>query len=161
MTHMGRPEKALQQITARLQPGEDIRATVAGVLTEGNSASGTQRGMLVATTRRFLFQGTTLGPGSSESVALPWNLVSAVDVHKNLMTCHVIVQGAGGARRFLVKYAEAVPFAEAAQQLLGQQTPAAAASASSADELAKLAALRQQGVLTDAEFTAAKARLLS
>lgn len=157
---MGRPEKALEQITSRLQPGEEIRATVPGVLTDGKSASGTQRGMLVATTRRFLFQGTTLGPGSSESVALPWNLVSAVDVHKNLMTSHVVVQGAGGGARFLVKYAEAVPFAEAAQQLLGQPAPTAPAPSSAADELVKLAGLHQQGVLTDAEFAAAKARLL-
>ena len=38
---------------------------------------------------------------------------------------------------------------------------AATAPASAADELAKLAALRDQGVLTDAEFATQKARLLA
>jgi Short C-terminal domain len=38
---------------------------------------------------------------------------------------------------------------------------AAASSTSSADELSKLAALHDQGVLTDAEFDAQKAKLLS
>jgi hypothetical protein len=40
-----------------------------------------------------------------------------------------------------------------------QQT--AGSSASSADEIARLAALRDQGALTDAEFQQAKARLLA
>jgi hypothetical protein len=41
-----------------------------------------------------------------------------------------------------------------------QQAPAAAASSPMLDELNQLAALHQQGVLTDDEFTAAKAKLL-
>src|SRR5450755_4616812 len=41
-----------------------------------------------------------------------------------------------------------------------QQAPAAAASSPMLDQLNQLAALHQQGVLTDDEFTAAKAKLL-
>jgi membrane protease subunit (stomatin/prohibitin family) len=48
------------------------------------------------------------------------------------------------------------------QQQPAQPAPAAAAPASSAtvDQLKQLADLHQQGVLTDAEFAAAKAKLL-
>ena len=48
------------------------------------------------------------------------------------------------------------------QQQPAPTAPAAAAPASSAtvDELKQLSDLHQQGVLTDAEFTAAKAKLL-
>ncbi|MFF5228306.1 PLD nuclease N-terminal domain-containing protein [Dactylosporangium sp. NPDC000521] len=42
-----------------------------------------------------------------------------------------------------------------------QETPAAPRFASSADEFAKLADLRQRGVLTDSEYSRAKASLLS
>ena len=51
---------------------------------------------------------------------------------------------------------------EAQQQQQQQAAPAAAAPASSAtiDQLKQLSDLHQQGVLTDAEFSAAKAKLL-
>jgi membrane protease subunit (stomatin/prohibitin family) len=51
---------------------------------------------------------------------------------------------------------------EQQQQPQQQPAPAAAGPASSAtiDQLKQLAELHQQGVLTDAEFTAAKAKLL-
>ena len=51
---------------------------------------------------------------------------------------------------------------EQQQQPQQQPAPAAAAPASSAtiDQLKQLAELHQQGVLTDAEFAAAKAKLL-
>jgi len=52
---------------------------------------------------------------------------------------------------------------QAAQQAPPQQAPAAAPSASSPmiDQLNQLAALHQQGVLTDDEFAAAKAKLFA
>jgi Short C-terminal domain len=43
----------------------------------------------------------------------------------------------------------------------GNDTPSAVGTVSVADELAKFAALRDQGVITDEEFTAKKAQLLS
>jgi len=45
------------------------------------------------------------------------------------------------------------------QQAPNQQAPAPAPSSSMLDQLNQLAALHQQGVLTDDEFTAAKAKL--
>lgn len=45
-------------------------------------------------------------------------------------------------------------------QLTGPTTAPAAAGGSVADELAKLAALREQGILSEDEFAASKARLL-
>jgi hypothetical protein len=41
----------------------------------------------------------------------------------------------------------------------GQQAPAAPQNSAMIDQLNQLATLHQQGVLTDAEFTAAKAKL--
>lgn len=49
---------------------------------------------------------------------------------------------------------------QAIAQQHAPQAPAAAAPASLADELGKLAALRDQGILSDAEFEQQKARLL-
>jgi len=67
---------------------------------------------------------------------------------------YVIVRGQGMAERSM---ADARAADQATQAYIRQ---AAGSSASSADELSKLAALKDQGVLTDAEFSAQKARIL-
>jgi putative oligomerization/nucleic acid binding protein len=55
---------------------------------------------------------------------------------------------------------EQQPAPAAAPQAAAPQAPAAAQPASMIDQLNQLAALHQQGALTDAEFAAAKAQLL-
>jgi hypothetical protein len=55
----------------------------------------------------------------------------------------------------------AVAQAQRQQEAFDAQVRQAAGSSSSADELAKLVDLRDKGVLTDAEFEAQKAKLLS
>jgi hypothetical protein len=67
---------------------------------------------------------------------------------------YVIVRGQGMAERSM---ADARAADQATQEYIRQ---AAGSSASAADELSKLAALKDQGVLTDAEFSAQKARIL-
>ena len=66
---------------------------------------------------------------------------------------YVIARGKGMAERDVKDYQTA----EAATQQYIRDT---VGSTSSADEIAKLAALRDQGVLTDAEFQTQKAALL-
>jgi hypothetical protein len=67
---------------------------------------------------------------------------------------YLIVHGADMGRRDL----EAMQAQQDAMDAYIRQT--AGSSSGSADELTKLAALRDQGVLTDAEFAAQKAKLL-
>ena len=68
---------------------------------------------------------------------------------------YVIVNGHGMAERSM---ADAQQADQATQAYIRQ---AAGTSASSADELSKLAALKDQGVITDAEFAAQKAKILA
>lgn len=68
---------------------------------------------------------------------------------------YVIARGKGMAERDVKDYQAA----EAATQQYIRDT--VGSSTSSADEIAKLAALRDQGVLTDAEFQAQKTALLA
>jgi magnesium-transporting ATPase (P-type) len=67
---------------------------------------------------------------------------------------YVIARGKGMAERDVKDY----QIAEAATQQYIRET---VGTSSSADEIAKLAALRDQGVLTDAEFQSQKAALLA
>ncbi len=67
---------------------------------------------------------------------------------------YVIANGSSMAQR---DYQSAVN----QQQAFDDYVKQTAGTASSADELTKLAALKDQGVITDAEFAAQKAKLLS
>ena len=68
---------------------------------------------------------------------------------------YIIVHGASMTRRQL----ESAASQQAAFDDYVRQT--ASSSSSGADELAKLAKLKEQGVITDAEFTAQKAKILT
>lgn len=160
MSAMGRPEKALDRITAMLQPGEEVVAHTSGSLADPGHSAGTTRGTIAVTNQRILYSGTT-GIGGSKTLAYPWGQVTAVLAEKNLLTSHLSVAAAGADSRFIVKYQEAQSLAKAAQEQLhaAQQTTTSAPSA--ADELAKMASLHEQGILSADEFAAAKARILS
>lgn len=76
---------------------------------------------------------------------------------------HVQVTLAGGFERFLVKCRETEKFELAANDALANTANASGSVAtqpSIADELAKFAALRDQGALTEEEFAARKAHPL-
>lgn len=108
--------KHLEKIQASLLDGEQIISTVAGTITPPGSASGTVRGMLVLTDRRFLFNGAAWGSKTSRSFLL--SQVTSIDLHKNLMLAHIQVTMAGGYERFLVKYNDAEVFVAAAHRQL-------------------------------------------
>jgi hypothetical protein len=67
---------------------------------------------------------------------------------------YLIANGRGMANRQMEQ-------AQKSQQAFDQYVRQTAGTTSSADELAKLADLRQQGVINDAEFEAQKAKLLA
>jgi hypothetical protein len=156
------PDKHLVKLQEILQPGEAVLGHVAGTITTTpTSTSGTVRGSLVITDRRFLFSGGSWG--ATDSRSLPLSNVTSIDLHKNLMLAYVQVAHAGGFDRYMVKYNDAAAFVKVAHEALAnahQQPAAAAPPSSTADDLAKLAELHASGVLSDDEFTAAKARVL-
>jgi type VI protein secretion system component VasK len=67
---------------------------------------------------------------------------------------YLIARGSGMQKR-------AIAHAQAQQDQLREYVQTTAAAASPADQLAKLADLKKQGALTDAEFEAQKAKLLA
>jgi len=160
---MGRAEKGLEEIEGMLEPDEEIKSHVWGTQCDPPTGkSGKVSGALAITDRRVLFVGKSLG--SKKVRTIPLDTVTSVELNKGALLSHVQVTLAGSYENFLVKYKEAEPFVQVAQSALASahsggavQAPAAA---SMADEIAKLADMHQQGLLSDEEFAAAKARLL-
>lgn len=121
-------------------------------------------GLLALTDQNLIFAGTADG-GSTRSGRWALNELSTVDLVRDRALGDVLLVGIRGAAQtgFTMKHPAA------GQELVSRlragivrarETPVAPAASSVADELAKMARLRDDGVLTEQEFAAQKARLL-
>jgi hypothetical protein len=109
-------------------------------------------------------EGETLVIGNRVKMRLPFDRIAQVNVYRHWFTADVEVVNAGGTDNLVIR-AVSKRAAEQARQLIDERMRAAKAvipssPASVADELTKLATLREQGHLTEAEFTVQKQRLL-
>jgi hypothetical protein len=170
-------QKALRGV---VQPGEQVLDWIEGLRHQG--AVLTDRRVIVA--KSGINAGAVMG---AKVTSFPFDLISAIEVQTSGVRTVLTVQTPGGrsSSGFLSgntlgndvwSSPNTVPFGRAdhdrAQRfaqhatrvrsekvLAGGNTPAVATSV--ADELSKLAALRDAGILSEAEFTDQKARLLS
>ena len=116
-----------------------------------------------------LSMGTSLLlPGRKDSNMIPVRMIQGVTTHRaGLSYTTVKVATAGDVTEFRVSKRQAEDVKALLLSLMNGTAPVAAApappsppAASLADELRKLAELRDAGVLSEAEFDAQKARLL-
>jgi Short C-terminal domain len=125
----------------------------------------------------ILTSGLSLAlPGRRDTNMIPVRMIQGVTTHRaGLSYTTVKVATAGDVTEFRVTKSQAEQVRQLLLQLMSGTAPAGSpapqayppvpvpsppASASLADELRKLAELRDAGVLTEAEFDAQKARLL-
>ena len=161
---VGRLSKGEELISAMLQPGESIVASIAATQCDPPTAkSGKVTGCLAITNQRVVFAGRAITKAITRTI--PVTEVSSLELSKGMMLSHIQLTLSGSYENFLVKYKEAEDFMTFAQAELqkSRNLPTSISSAtgvSAADELKKLAELHQQGILTIEEFTEAKSRLL-
>jgi Short C-terminal domain len=105
-------------------------------------------------------------PGRRDSNMIPIRMIQGVTTHRNGLSWTVVkVATAGDITQFKVSRGQAEDIKTTLLRLM--QAPATTAPlrptapVSVADELQKLAALRAEGLLSDSEFAAQRARLLS
>ena len=158
---MGAVDKAIEQIKSDLEPGESYVDYVVATRVE-NGYSGTERGALVVTSKRLIYQGTALFGGGTR---VEWRLKSLnrIAATKSMMLEHIEFNAGGAALKFLVTYGEARPFVAVVNQTIEGETeakPETSASGDLGDSLAKLADLYSRGLLSDSEFAEAKKKIL-
>lgn len=161
---MGRLENGLEIINEMLQPGEEVIATIlASKCDPPNGKVGKYGGALAITELRLLFSGKYLAAKSQSSHQL--SQVSSLNLNKSALTAHIQIMLTGSFENYLVKFRDAEVFMATAQDVLANmhktvsQLPTQSTS-SKADEILKLAELHKLGILSDEEFTKAKASLL-
>lgn len=126
-----------------------------------NASQGPNVGCLVATDRRVFFCGKD-GLGRIRNVDMTYDRISSVTVDAKL-TKHVVINAGGHDEVF-----SSVSKADEVSTVIREKVSAARLATvsnepapSTADELAKMAGLHRQGVLTDDEFAEVKSRLLA
>ena len=158
---MGAVDKAIEQIKSDLEPGESYVDYVVATRVE-NGYSGTERGALVVTSKRLIYQGTALFGGGTR---VEWRLKSLnrIAATKSMMLEHIEFNAGGAALKFLVTYGEARPFVSVVNQTIESETeskPETPNSGDLGDALAKLADLYSRGLLSETEFAEAKKKIL-
>jgi Short C-terminal domain len=181
--HKGLHKKAIEAVEGSLAPDEQVKLVIHGASNQAIIA--TDRRALVF--KKGFMAGASFG---SELSSWAYRNLVGVQIHTGMMSGAVVLQGPGqtGARTSYWKGDDsdphkapnAIPLTrpfDAAKKRVaelgriiddGHRTERVAGPATSttpqesvADELRKLADLRAEGVLSEAEFSALKAKLLS
>jgi hypothetical protein len=166
-------EERSEKVAASQRKGAERIASAAGVSTEGALFVGTSHddGRNAVVTlfpdrieRVKAKKFTSMSKAHQDVEVTPVKAVSSVQAKKDgMLWTKVTVYASGNNIDFKFAHDEAARFKDAVMALvLGstQPTQPAAPTVDVADQLTKLAALRDQGVLTDEEFSAQKAKLL-
>lgn len=166
---MSKLDKLVDLARAHLEPGEAIRAAVLGTYETKIMGSDTVRaGILLATDRRVVFYAKKFTGYDLES--FPYGNISSFEQGKNMMGHNITFYASGN--RVHVKWiptdnnlAALTDLVKAAMNASHRTAPASAPSAPAQpdvmSQLRQLGELRDAGVVTQEEFDAKKAELLS
>lgn len=148
----------------RVLDGEEILDAVSGAV-DGKvfgGGNGKQNGVLVLTPKRVLFYWKrTFGGYKSED--FPIDKISSINSGKGLMTWNIKIHTSGNVvdMDWIPKEEDADAFVKAVKEHMGKtKTVTASQTLDVVDQIQKLASLRDQGILTEDEFSAKKKQLL-
>lgn len=147
-----------------LTEGEEMVAAVGGMAEVNRGGSKTRRrGTLFVTDRRVGVLSKKIGGHDLTDFA--FELLTSVEHKKGLMYGEITLLASGSSIRFhQIDKDQVEPMAKLLRDAVvsahGARHAPAPAPTTAADEIAKLGALKAQGLLTDEEFAAEKARLL-
>lgn len=159
-------QKQIDRASEVLQAGEQVLDVTTGMIEVTRMGDKTVRnGAILVTDRRVILYTKKLG--GYEMNDHVYGLLTALDYKKGMMFGSVTLSAAGDRthvsqvpKEDVERVAKAIREQMASATQAGAPVPAAAPAASAADEIRKLAELRDAGVLTEDEFTAKKRQLL-
>ena len=149
--------REIKKLESHLWDGETVRS-----MTSGTYGKGT--GLVVMTDRRLLFVQDGIMSKTTED--FPYSKISSVSWQSGVLMGTIVVFASGNKAEIKnVNKDDGKAMVDALREQLADSpaqpaAPATAAPVDVADQLIKLAGLRDQGILTEEEFTAQKAKLL-
>ena len=168
---MGKEDKLLRQMSEHLHPNEQVDSYVTGQIEVAIWGTDSIRtGLLAATNERLLMFAKKLGGFDLES--FPYDRLSSFEHGKNLMGGTLSFHASGNnVKMKWINTATMPAFVDMVRERMHKK-PAEGTQGSQGTmpsppaldipgQIAALAALRDQGILTEEEFTAKKIELLS
>jgi hypothetical protein len=165
---MVKVEKMVEQAKVHLEPQETIRGAVLGAYETTIMGNNTVRnGVLLATDRRVVFYSKRLSGYDMES--FPYGNISSFEQGKNMMGHNVTLYASGN--KVHVKWIVSLPdlqnITAVVKQAMNakhvQPSPMTAPNESQTimEQIKQLGELRDNGILTETEFTTKKTELLA
>lgn len=159
--------KTLELVQGQLDQEESVRAWVFGTFeTQIMGQNTIRKGIFVATEKRIVFYAKTFFGFELES--FPYKGVSSIEMSSGMMGHAITVIASGNkARMKWINNGDVAAFSSYVNAKLNSGTTNKADQPSSSegldipDQIRKLASLRDDGILTDDEFTAQKTALLA
>jgi hypothetical protein len=158
---MGKLDKLLGQAKEHLEQSEQAISAVLGTYEAKVLGQDSVRtGMLIATDHRVVFYAKKVGGYELES--FPYSNISSFEQGRNMMGPNITFFSSGNKVHIKwIKDGDVPEFVAAVRSRMGKSSNAAASAPDVAEQIRKLAELRDQGLLTDSEFQAKKTELLS
>jgi len=163
-------KKELKVLGEYLQKNEIVFALVSGVMSQSETSNdfdfGANTWVAALTSERVLCLDHAMLSSSVDTQSIRLNRIQAISASQGWILGKIIIDI--GARLIVIDNcvkSDVKTFAELANQLIREKEEAtispSSASISIADEIGKLKGLHSSGVLTDSEFSEAKARLIA
>lgn len=157
--------KLVVQAQEHLEPSEEVLAFVPGTYeTKRFGQDSVRSGVLLATDRRVVFYAKKMTGYELES--FPYENISSFEQGKNFMGATLRFFASGNEVHLKWIKGDVAPLASAVKQRMKGGTPSPPVQQPQqqepdvADQIRKLAELRDAGILTEEEFTAKKRQLL-
>jgi Bacterial PH domain/Short C-terminal domain len=164
---MAKLEKLLDQAKEHLDQGEEVLAVIKGTYeTKKMGNDWTRGGILAATDHRLVFYAKKMGGYDFE--VFPYKAISSIETGKGMTGHHVKFFASGNQvnLKMIDRNSDVPAFVTVVKDRMNaaHATPAAPAASDSpdvADQIRKLAQLRDEGLVTDEEFETKRAELLA
>lgn len=158
-------DKLLKSAQEHLDPGEQPLAVVLGAYeTKLVNADTVRNGIFIATENRVVFYAKKMFGYDME--VFPYSNISSVEISKG-MTGHTINLFTSGNKVSMkwINYGDVAKFVEIVNGAIHKKNTHSQVAATNSnddvvEQIAKFAALKDQGILTEEEFTAKKKQLL-
>jgi Bacterial PH domain/Short C-terminal domain len=162
---MAKLEKLLDGAKEHLDEGEEILAVVKGTYeTKKMGNDWTRAGILAATDHRVVFYAKKMGGYDLE--VFPYTAISSIEAGKGMTGHHIKFFASGNEvyLKWIDKKSDAPGFVSLVKSEMHKPKQAASVDVSApdaADQIRKLAQLREEGLVTDEEYEAKRAELLT
>lgn len=159
---MAKIDKLLEGLKEHLEKGETISKYVVGLFEGKMFGKDTLRdGILASTDKRIVFYAKKMFSGFEMEV-FPYQNISSIEMSKGLTGYKISMFTSGNSATMkMINHGDVPSFIQDVKSKIGKKESSQLSQDDVIDKLERLAKLKEQGILTEAEFLEQKRRILA